>query len=280
MTNGSALTRAAVSNFQPSSHAFAFTNAFPRQPVLRVPVPGLGSIPIGDASRGLCGGMIYAVRDMFEFGVAPPAVATPPDPDSPLYRYIVRRLFDSFDGPRGVLRYYRLMSSADADTDLVRGWLRLPGATSASVAREWPHIRHDLDRGLLSPLGIITTRSADPMRLGLNHQVLAYAYEQRGRRVTLRVYDPNTPRWQSDDVTLSFDVLSAVPDTAPRAHLSPRTGISPRTPLPPVPPAGIEHTIAIGGRPVRAFFRSRYRRTDPRPALTWPRDVGRAPRFR
>ncbi|MCK9901903.1 hypothetical protein MXD63_17695 [Frankia sp. Cpl3] len=247
MNNGSALTRAAVSNFVPSIHAFEFVNAFPRQPVLRIPVAGLGSIPIGDASRGLCGGMIYTVRDLFEFGLAPPPASSPPAAETPLYRYLVRRLFDSFDGPRGVYRYYRLMSAADTDTELARGRLRLPGASSTSVAKEWPLIRHDLDRGLLSPLGIITTRSADPMRLGLNHQVLAYGYEQRGVRVTLRVYDPNTPRPAADDVTLSFDVLGSADAAAPLR---------------------IDHTIAIGGRPVRAFFRSRYRRADPRPALT------------
>lgn len=278
MSNGGLQTRVAVSNFVPSLHGFGFTNTFPRQPVLRIPVVGLGSIPVGDASRGLCGGMIYAVRDMYEYGVSPPPAANPPDAESPLYRYIVRRLLDSFDGPRGVYRYYRLMAAADSDT--VRGQLWRPGATSTSIAREWPRIRHDLDNGLLCPLGIITTRSADPLRLGLNHQVLAYAYEQRGRRVTLRVYDPNTPRDRADDVTLSFDILSPVatgPTGSPvRAALRHTTRPRPETGrlLPPAPPTAaelapteIEHTISIGGRPVRAFFRSRYRPTDPRPAL-------------
>src|SRR5262249_32490181 len=47
-------------------------------------------------------------------------------------------------------------------------------------------------------------RSANPWRLGGNHQALAYAYEvdERGREVKLAVYDPNHP--DRDDVTISF----------------------------------------------------------------------------
>lgn len=258
---------AAVPGFLPSTHAFGFTNSFPRQPVLRIPVVGLGTVPIGDASRGLCGGMIYAVRDMFEFGVAPPEITSPPAAGTALYRYIVRRLFDSFDIPRGVYRYYRLTSAAD--TDLPRGPLTRPGVGRISVDREWPRIRLDLDRGLLCPLGVITVHSADPLRLGLNHQVLAYAYEQRGNRVRLRVYDPNTPRARSDDVTLSFDITPPLEVPFPRPAAPPH-GTTPGIPATSAAPVAIEHTISIGGRPVRAFFRSRYRRVDPRPALSLP----------
>ena len=39
--------------------------------------------------------------------------------------------------------------------------------------------------------------------LGLNHQVLAYAYTETAGSVTVRVYDPN--RGQNDDVTIRFD---------------------------------------------------------------------------
>jgi hypothetical protein len=231
----------AVEGFLPSLSAFRFTNSFPRQPVIRVPVPGLGAVAVGDASRGLCGGMIYAVRDMFEAGAGPPAETSPPPLGSPLYRYIVRRLFDSFDLPRGVARYYQLMGTPDTDTE--RSAVTIRGAGRISVVDEWPRIRLDLDSGLLSPLGLVTVRSLDPFRLGLNHQVLAYAYEQRRTAVVLRVYDPNTPLDQADNVTIAFDV----------SH--------------PAGPVKISHTIAIGERPVRAFFRSRYRWTDPRRAL-------------
>ncbi len=102
---------------------------------------------------------------------------------------------------------------------------------------------------MLSPIGIITVRSSDPRLLGLNHQVLAYAYIQAGTSITLRVYDPDTPGDRADEVTLSFDL----------AEVHGRGD--------PAGPARIEHSIAIGGRPVRAFFRSRYRWVDPRRAI-------------
>ncbi|WP_131764835.1 hypothetical protein [Candidatus Protofrankia californiensis] len=233
---------AAVDGFLPSNQALPFTNDFPRQPVLKIRIPGIGRVAIGDASRGLCGGMVYTTRDLFEAKLLPPAVKEPPSPGSSLYRYIVRRLFDSFDIPRGVARFYRLMATPDADT--ARSSLTLRGAGRITVVNEWPRVRLDLDRGVLSPLGVITLRSYDPFQLGHNHQVLAYAYEQRQTAVTLRVYDPNTPLDRADAVTLSFDVAR---------------------PSGPVP---ITHNLAIGGRPVRAFFRTGYRWTNPLPAIT------------
>src|SRR5207237_155792 len=106
----------AAPGFLPSESAFRFTNSFPHEPVLTVPLPGLGKgIPIGDAAQGLCGGMIFTVRDLFEAGREPPADTTPPPPGSALYKYLVRRLFDSWDLPRGGLRYYQLQNSPDAD---------------------------------------------------------------------------------------------------------------------------------------------------------------------
>ncbi len=231
-----------VDGFLPSLCTFRFANKWPKQPVLRLPVPYLRKVGIGDASRGLCGGMTYAVRDLFEAGIPAPDVDAPPAAGTALYQYIVRRLIDSFDIPRGVVRYYRLGSLPDGDKKRL-AWTRA-GAWRSTVADEWPLVRRDLDEGRLSPLGIITVHTSNPRQLGLNHQVLAYAYEQRGTMVTLRVYDPNTPLKVSDGVTVSFDV----------AH--------------PDQPSRITHTIAIGDRPVRAFFRTRYRRADPRDAIS------------
>jgi hypothetical protein len=186
--------------------------------------------------------MTYAVRDLFDAGVPPPAEEVPPDAGTPLYRYIVRRLINSFDIPRGVARYYWLGSLPDGDTKRL-AWTR-SGAWRSTVEREWPLVRRDIDEGRLCPLGIITVHASDPRQLGLNHQVLAYAYEQRENLVTLRVYDPNTPLGRSDGVTVSFD--AGHPDQ----------------------PSDITHTIAIGDRPVRAFFRTRYSRVDPRDAVS------------
>ena len=43
-------------------------------PNVEIDLPGGATIPIGDAASSLCGGMAYTVRDLFEAGLAPPAV--------------------------------------------------------------------------------------------------------------------------------------------------------------------------------------------------------------
>ena len=231
----------AVTGFLPSACAFQFTNSFPRQPVLVVSVPGIGDVPIGDASNGLCGGMVFAVRDLHEAGVSPPSTRIPPERDTPLYKYIVRRLFDSFDLPGGVARYLQYMTAPDADTDL--GMFTRRGIAHATIVDEWPRIRYDLDRGILCPLGVVTVHSLDPRMLGRNHQVLAYGYTMSGTRLRINVYDPNTPPEDADDVYIELDL----------SH--------PRRVTP------VAHTISIGTLPVRGFFRESYRFTDPRTAL-------------
>ncbi|MGF7239103.1 MAG: hypothetical protein ACQSGP_29730, partial [Frankia sp.] len=58
---------AAVDGFLPSTHAFAFTNDFPRGPVFQVGPAGGPKVLIGDASR-----------DLFEAGRRPPPTDQPP----------------------------------------------------------------------------------------------------------------------------------------------------------------------------------------------------------
>src|SRR6187200_2862767 len=102
----------AVPGFSASQNGLAFTNSWPHQPNVVLDVPGIGKLPIGDASNGLCGGMVFLVRDVFDAGL-PPLTAGRPAQGTPLYDYIVRRLFDSFDLPTGVLRYYEWMHTPD-----------------------------------------------------------------------------------------------------------------------------------------------------------------------
>jgi hypothetical protein len=128
----------AVPNFVASRDSLPFTNDWPSQPdlVISLPLPGrAASLRIGDASNGLCGGMVYAVRDFFEAGIPVPA-GPRPAAGTPLYRYIVSRLFDSFDIPGGVLKYYGWMNLPDADQSLL-GWpaTASPGAQSTRSGR-------------------------------------------------------------------------------------------------------------------------------------------------
>ncbi|MDX6254046.1 MAG: hypothetical protein QOJ11_380 [Frankiales bacterium] len=180
-----------VKDFLPSIDGFHFQNHWPHEPDLTLPFP-TGPLKIGDAANGLCGGMAYAVRDYFEAGLPIPAETDNPALHSPLYNYIVRRLFDSFDIPRGVADYL--------------AW-QLPTRNQFqdTVRHEWPKIKHALDSGQLVTLGLVRARSFWPGELGKHHQVLAYGYDESdSQRVTLLLCDPNHAN--ADDVTLSFGV--------------------------------------------------------------------------
>jgi hypothetical protein len=221
----------AVEGFTPSTSGFGFPNSFPHVPVRRIGTPGLVSVPIGDASNGLCGGMVFAARDYFEAGRTPAPDTTPPS-EGPLFDYLVDRLFDSFSLPWGPGRYLALMSPLLPDGETF--WSRLgfgPHGRSWQMVRdEWPRIRADVDAGHPSPLGLITVKSSDPFDLKEDHQVLVFGYDLDGGAVTLHLYDPNQPG--RDDITLRFE-----------------TG-DPTRP----------QTLAVtpGGPPVLAFFRVAY----------------------
>jgi len=203
------MTTRTVPGFLPSTSGFAFANAFPKVPVRRIGIPGVVTLPIGDASNGLCGGMAFAARDYFEQGRPPPKNTTPPSKGA-LFDYIVTRLFDSFDLPFGPARYLALMNPLLPDHETL--WSRLGlaphGRAWRMVTQEWPRLRADIDAGHPSPLGLVRVKSADPFELKRNHQVLAYGYELTGSELTLRVYDPNRPR--DDDVTLALNLADPV----------------------------------------------------------------------
>lgn len=214
-----------VAGFQPSLSGWLFPNSFPRAPVLKIPLPFFGGLPIGNAAGGLCGGMAFTVRDFFEASRKPPRHPEPPPVDSPLFRFLARRLFDSFHLPQGVAKYYAWMNFPDGDTSFVRGlaW--------RTITREWPRIQNDLDAGTLSPLGLVRVRSARPIDLGRNHQVLAYGYDlDEDDNLTIHLYDPNYPG--ADDVSIALNVST---------------------------PSRCSSISYSTGEPLRGFFRTPYR---------------------
>jgi hypothetical protein len=187
------MASARVAGFLPSTCGFRFPNNFPPQPLLRVPLAGLGYLPIGNASRGLCGGMVFAARDLFERGSPPPDDREPPALGSPLFGYLVRRLFHSFDLPWGPLRYYRWMAAPDG------------AVLRHTVALQWPRVRRELDAGRPAALGLIRPRTRNLLRLGENHQVLAWGYDlEASGALSIAVYDPNHAA--RDDVTLALNL--------------------------------------------------------------------------
>ncbi|MGH3305566.1 MAG: hypothetical protein ACRDOK_28655 [Streptosporangiaceae bacterium] len=204
--------------FRPSRHGFAFPNSWPPARAIAIRTPA-GRVGIGNAALGLCGGMVFAALDYWRAGREPPAAR--PAPGAPLYRFIVRRLLQSWRLP-AVARYYLGMLAADGD---------LAGRT---ISRQWPRIKALLDRGQPATLGVVTVASANPFRLGHNHQVLAYGYQQANAAVTLLVYDPNSG--PDDGVAVRFSTAA---------------------------PAGtFAHNIAVSW-PVRGFFLTRYTPVEP-----------------
>ena len=197
---------ARVRNFLPTVSGFAFANAFHAEDGVPDITINLGApfppIAIGDASNGVCGGMVYAAMDAFlcnprqHIPIARPAADMPPAKADPLTVFIGQRLFDSF-GPAfaNVFRYLDLMSTIDHDTDLAEG------VGSVIVKHEWPKIKADIDANVPSPLGLVpgawvwpTNIAAKVGLLGHSHQVLAWGYDlDDAANLTLHVYDPNNP---------------------------------------------------------------------------------------
>jgi hypothetical protein len=195
-----------VEGFVPSTSGFHFANRFDHLPLRTIAIPIIGkTVTIGDAANGLCGGMVYAACDYFANQLYPPATTTAPD-GGPLYEYLVQRLFESWDIPMGIVRYFELMRPQLPDYGTAGGPLGFLNQSRAAVMiqREWPLVRQDLDNNRLSPLGLIKTKSEDPAMLGENHQVVAYGYELDGTNLTLAIYDPNAPNDDQARITLTI----------------------------------------------------------------------------
>jgi len=177
--------------------------------------------------------MIFAALDYWHAGIKPPADR--PLPGTPLYRFIVRRLIQSWRIPAGVATYYQWMTLPDRDTPVRwRGYLAATrhGLAQRTVARQWPLVRARIDAGQPATLGLVTVAGPNPLRLGHNHQVLACGYRTDGATVTIQVYDPNSG--QDDGVFIRFDLFG--PATAGR----------------------FAHNVNIGW-PVRGFFLTAYK---------------------
>jgi hypothetical protein len=193
-----------VPDFLPSTSGLHFVNYYPHEPTLTITLPLGRVLGIGDAANGLCGGMVFTVVDYFQAKVVIPSDTNPPAAGSPLYQFIVKRLFDSFNLPLGIARYLALMEPSFPDVGLGFG---LPGRASVMVSEEWPRIKASLDAGQLAPLGLVKIKSDKPEDLGKNHQVLAYGYDLDGAELTLRLYDPNYA--DNDDVQVQLNIADA-----------------------------------------------------------------------
>jgi hypothetical protein len=213
------MTSVRVPDFSPSINGLHFPNAFPPDPIASFRLGDIATLSIGNASKGLCGGMAYTVRDLHEAKVAPPARQDPPHAGEAIFDYIVGRQIDSIDHGVVPLRFFKLMDPArpahESMLAQVLGWFKIDrhSRTWTMVSLEWPAIRQELDGGHLSILGLVKVIALDVGQLSLNHQVVAYGYDLDGTVVTLRIYDPNHAN--DEGVTLSFDSADARADISP-----------------------------------------------------------------
>jgi hypothetical protein len=199
-----------LANFLPTQNGLHYPNSWPPEPDLKVNTP-VGDIPIGNAANGLCGGMAFAVRDLFEARRMPPATTANPAPNSEAFQYIVGRLFDSFNLPGGVAEYMEWMQLPTHNTDFG------PSGTSwRTIKDSMPIVRQTIDSGHPCPLALVCVHSANPLDLGQNHQVLAYGYLDQGSTTTVYIYDPDHPN--EDSATISFD--TSKPDHTTTFHYS------------------------------------------------------------
>ena len=181
----------AVSGFLPSRHGFHFANRWPPGPA-RVVEVGSVRVPIGEVSRGLCGGMAFAARDRFVRGEVAPPDASPPPYGTPLFTEIVDRQFDSF----GIGFTVPIVFWLAAISDQV-------ARDRTSIRDTWPAIRSAIDAGRLAMVGLVRNATWNPLALDLGHQVVAYRYEESAASATFWIYDPNHPDDDSVRITLS-----------------------------------------------------------------------------
>jgi hypothetical protein len=176
-----------VPEFLPSRNGFHFANRWPSTPAFSWGA-GLVRLGLGDAARGLCGGMAFAVRDRFERGTAPPTDIAAPAAGTPLFDEIAHRQLDSFDRLIVVpFRFWRMSAQA-------------PGSRLRASRAAWPAIRDEIDAGRLAMIGLVRTAGWNPLATGLGHQVVGYRYAEGPDRIAIGIYDPNHP--DGDDVEL------------------------------------------------------------------------------
>jgi hypothetical protein len=153
---------------------------------------------IGDASAGLCGGLVLTVRDLFEAHVDPPPDREPPAHGSRRFRSIVRRQVQSLDWLRSPLRFWDLGALRPDPPNALSIVLGRRPARDVALDVAWPAIRAAIDADRLPVMGLLRQRGLNPLGLTRNHQVLAWGYRVEPGLVAIRVYDPNWP--DRDDV--------------------------------------------------------------------------------
>ena len=224
-----------VPGFLPSLNAPLFPNGpWPAGTDIWIDISGLGPVWINGTGLGLCGGMSFLTRDIFEAGT--PQLQSP---DStllpvPLVKHIQSRLIDSF-------KPLPLIPATWLELDQYN----FDGTFARSVA-EAPGIMADIDAARLCPIGVmLVSGTSAPWDVFSNHVELVWGYERNSATgvLKLHVYDCNAPG--RDDMTISLDI-SGKGGTKMISTTGTSSGSAPGT--------------------IQGFFRLQYQPADPSPA--------------
>ncbi|WP_433293673.1 hypothetical protein ACQP2F_31205 [Actinoplanes sp. CA-030573] len=180
-----------VPGFRPSANAPLFGNGpWPMGTRLEMSVLGLPPIKLDATRMGLCGGMSFLTRDIFESGTPQLRERDPSALPRPVAQHILARLLDSFGGAPIVKRWLAVTRESDA-------------ALRKQTMSELPAVLGDIDAGTLCPVGVVMTESIKPWAVFENHVELVWGYERHGAVLTLHMYDCNRPG--RDDVVIEVD---------------------------------------------------------------------------
>ncbi len=166
--------------FIPSEHGFKFENCWEDYPILW---------GLGNAGKGLCGGMSTAACDyyyedqpipQYYYTKAIPDVDVQPIPDDPLFQYICQRNVDIIDIPWGAAKIY--------------WWSLWQGSLFDSSIEEIKKLKFP------SPLMLVWAQSFNPFKTAENHVVVACDMPAMGK---IKIYDPNDPG--DDEVWIDID---------------------------------------------------------------------------
>lgn len=167
--------------FTSKENGWKFSNA--SLPVYRYKLPIFPFLKWGKAERGICGGMVFSALDYYYAGKKIPDIKQLEIGDSNLlFRYIIRRLFHSFQW-KAVFLYYILQHPFSS-----------PSFLNKNNRKQIEKILHQLRNHQPVPVTLILIRSVNPDRLGENHQVLlTKILAEEDDKIILGLYDPNFP---------------------------------------------------------------------------------------
>ena len=226
----------AVPGFAPTSNAPRFHNGpWPAGFSIHVDIAGLPVADLNATQFGLCGGMSFLTRDIFESHTPQLRNLTSTAIPMGLATHILSRLVDSFSSV--VPTWLHKTQELDHGT-----WLGGPGLFAETVDAA-AAVMAQIDAGHLCPIGVVLTQSWAPWDVFNNHVELVYAYDLAGGNLTLHVYDCNRPN--NDSITITMDISS-------------------KSPAKTISTNGTDNPSKPGT--IRGFFVLPYTHADPRPA--------------